>query len=241
MGLSPVLGGVPSTQLCFEIDWMSDVFYFVSYLRKLWIFETIELYVVAGAHPEFLIWRENADFSGWFRLMGKSRKIFDIILSTKSVSFKFRFWGFGRAAARQPPPPLGAPLCGRMISELEMIWKETVVAHVKVLSLCDRVLLLPQNTYTKACTNTYRLYLVYSLSSILFFPIFYCFPFSTYSSSFCVCFFPTTFSYLTLSFYTIYKTRDLHGTFHSCALRKWGSFCWTIADVRKELVSRFLE
>jgi hypothetical protein len=52
----------------------------------------------------------SADFSGWFRLRGKSRQNFDIIISTKSVFFKFRFWGFEGAAARQPP--LGwAPDC----------------------------------------------------------------------------------------------------------------------------------
>jgi hypothetical protein len=34
----------------------------------------------------------SADFSGGFRLKGKSRKTFDTIISTKSVFFKFKFW-----------------------------------------------------------------------------------------------------------------------------------------------------
>jgi hypothetical protein len=49
-----------------------------------------------------------ADFNGWFRLKGKSRRTFDTMVSTKSVFFKFRFCGFGGAAAdrsQHPPPP----------------------------------------------------------------------------------------------------------------------------------------
>ena len=47
-------------------------------------------------------------------------------------------------------------LCGRMISEMERIWKETDVAGIKISSLCDIVLILPQTTYTKACTRVLR-------------------------------------------------------------------------------------
>jgi len=46
-------------------------------------------------------------FSGGLRLQGKSPKTFDIIVSAKSVYFKFRF-GLGRSPAA-PAPPLGAP------------------------------------------------------------------------------------------------------------------------------------
>jgi len=45
-------------------------------------------------------------------------------------------------------------LCGRMISEVETMWKETDVAGFRISSVCDIVLILPQNTYTKACTDT---------------------------------------------------------------------------------------
>jgi len=46
-------------------------------------------------------------------------------------------------------------LCGRMFSEMETMWKEMNVAGFKISSLCDIVLILPQNTYTKACTDTH--------------------------------------------------------------------------------------
>lgn len=42
-----------------------------------------------------------------------------------------------------------------MISEVETMWKEKDVAGFKVSSLCDIVLILPQNTYTKAHTDTH--------------------------------------------------------------------------------------
>jgi hypothetical protein len=58
------------------------------------------------------MYKSSANFSGWFWLKGKSCKTFDILISTKSVFFKFQFWGvWVEAAARQPLPPLGAPLC----------------------------------------------------------------------------------------------------------------------------------
>jgi hypothetical protein len=41
---------------------------------------------------KILMYLSSVDFSGWFRLKGKSRNTFDIIISTKSVLFKFRFW-----------------------------------------------------------------------------------------------------------------------------------------------------
>jgi hypothetical protein len=58
---------------------------------------------------KILTYRSSANFSGWFRLKGKSLKTFDIIVSRKYF-FKFRFWGVRRAAARQPPPLGGALL-----------------------------------------------------------------------------------------------------------------------------------
>jgi hypothetical protein len=51
----------------------------------------------------------SADFIGWFRLKGKSRKTFDIMISRKCFFFNFGFVGFGGAAARLPPS-FGAPL-----------------------------------------------------------------------------------------------------------------------------------
>jgi len=45
-------------------------------------------------------------------------------------------------------------LCGRMISEMETMCKESDVVGFKITSLCDIVLTLPQNTYTKARTDT---------------------------------------------------------------------------------------
>jgi hypothetical protein len=38
-----------------------------------------------------------------FGLKVKSNKTFDVIMTTKSVFLKFRFWGVWGAAARQPP------------------------------------------------------------------------------------------------------------------------------------------
>jgi hypothetical protein len=54
----------------------------------------------------------SAEFSGWLRLKGKSRKTFDTIISTKSVFIKFKFWGSwgGCSPAAPPPPPPGVPL-----------------------------------------------------------------------------------------------------------------------------------
>jgi hypothetical protein len=52
------------------------------------------------------MYQTSANFRGWFRLKGKSRKT-SIIKSTKSVFFKFRFWGFG---GLQPGSPLGCAL-----------------------------------------------------------------------------------------------------------------------------------
>jgi hypothetical protein len=46
----------------------------------------------------------SADFSGWFRLKCKSRKTFDIIMSTKSVLFSLLLWEMA-SAQRQPPHP----------------------------------------------------------------------------------------------------------------------------------------
>jgi hypothetical protein len=37
----------------------------------------------------------SADFGGWFRQKGKSRKTFDIIMSTKFVFLTFRFGSGG--------------------------------------------------------------------------------------------------------------------------------------------------
>jgi hypothetical protein len=53
-----------------------------------------------------------ADLSVWFRLKGKSRKTFDIIIPTKYVFFKLRFWGDlgGCSLAGPPVPPPGASL-----------------------------------------------------------------------------------------------------------------------------------
>jgi hypothetical protein len=46
-------------------------------------------------------------------------------------------------------------LCGRISSEMETIWKEKDVAGFMISSLCDKMLIVPQNTYTKACTDTH--------------------------------------------------------------------------------------
>ena len=51
----------------------------------------------------------STDFSGLFRLKGKSHDTFDTIMFTKSVfffSFNFGFAGVWRVAAQQLPPPL---------------------------------------------------------------------------------------------------------------------------------------
>jgi hypothetical protein len=65
----------------------------------------------ATLYFKILMYQSSADVSSWFRLKGKSRKTFDIIVPTKSVIFNFQIWGFG-GGGLQPgsPPPLGAPL-----------------------------------------------------------------------------------------------------------------------------------
>ena len=61
--------------------------------------------------PKLLTYFSNfviSGFSGGLRLQGKSPKTFDIIVSAKSVYFKFRF-GWGRSPVETPPLSLGAP------------------------------------------------------------------------------------------------------------------------------------
>jgi hypothetical protein len=58
---------------------------------------------------KILMYYSPADFSSWFWSKGKSRKIFDIIILTKSVSFKFQFWWVWRGGSWQPPPPWVRP------------------------------------------------------------------------------------------------------------------------------------
>jgi hypothetical protein len=57
---------------------------------------------------KILMYRSSADFSGWFRLKGKSRKIFDNIYKTRF--FKFRFWRAWGGVLQPCSPPLGSPL-----------------------------------------------------------------------------------------------------------------------------------
>jgi hypothetical protein len=57
---------------------------------------------------------------------------FDIIVSTKSVYFKFRFGGGGGAAGLQPPLPLGAPMGTRSISSMSRMTKLTLTAFTTV-------------------------------------------------------------------------------------------------------------
>jgi len=52
----------------------------------------------------------SANFSGWFRLKGKSPKMFNIIVPTKFVFFLTSICGRGAAARKAPPPLVGAPL-----------------------------------------------------------------------------------------------------------------------------------
>lgn len=59
-----------------------------------------------------------------FQLRGKSDKMFDIILCTKSVFFKFRFGG--GAAGLQPPPPFGATLVIIFASNLALYFLTAV-------------------------------------------------------------------------------------------------------------------
>jgi hypothetical protein len=56
------------------------------------------------------MYESSSNFSSWVQLKGRLCKTFDILISTKSVFFKFQFGGFGGAAAWQPPPPSGVPL-----------------------------------------------------------------------------------------------------------------------------------
>jgi hypothetical protein len=63
---------------------------------------------------KILMYGSSADFNGSFWVEGKSRKTFYIIIPTKFVVFKFRFWGLGAAAARQPP--LGVPLLRTVVT-----------------------------------------------------------------------------------------------------------------------------
>jgi hypothetical protein len=65
--------------------------------------------------------------------MGKSRKTFYIIISTKSVIFKFRFWGVWEAAARDPP--LG---CATALKASNALVKS--VFYVTVYTMCNLVL-----------------------------------------------------------------------------------------------------
>jgi len=62
--------------------------------------------------PRFLIlffkipfYRSSADFSGWFLLKGKSRKTFDIIVSTQLFFLISIFFGGGGAVVLQQSPP----------------------------------------------------------------------------------------------------------------------------------------
>jgi hypothetical protein len=50
---------------------------------------------------KILIYWLSADLSGWFRLMCKSRKTFDIMASTKSVFFRFRYAAWERGRGRR--------------------------------------------------------------------------------------------------------------------------------------------
>ena len=73
------------------------------------------------------------DWFQWLlRLKGKSHKTFDIIICTKSVFLKFRFWGVWGAAARQTPllpwvRPCNVPILGR----ITLNNTKTVLTYIK--------------------------------------------------------------------------------------------------------------
>jgi len=52
-----------------------------------------------------------AEFSVWFRLKSQSCKTFEIIMSTKYVLFKFRFWEGEGLSGCSPPPPIWVRQC----------------------------------------------------------------------------------------------------------------------------------
>jgi hypothetical protein len=57
------------------------------------------------------MYQSSPDLSGWFRLEGKSREIFYVIIPTKLCSLNFGFGGLaGGASPAAPPPSLGTPL-----------------------------------------------------------------------------------------------------------------------------------
>jgi hypothetical protein len=95
----------------------------------------------------FNILTSSADFSGWFRLKGKSCKTFYIISTNPCVCLNFGFgWVSGGAAARQPLPALGAPLatdilnlsgkCGKAVWSLMYNACSNSDAHEKMHSTC---------------------------------------------------------------------------------------------------------
>jgi hypothetical protein len=80
----------------------------------------------------------STDFSGWFRLKGKSRKTFDIIISTNFFFFlHFGFGGFwwGLQPPWLPLPPVDAPLSVKLTAHLQLVPKLGMCGAVPPLSV----------------------------------------------------------------------------------------------------------
>lgn len=121
-------------------------------------------------------------------------------------------------------------LYGRMISEMETMWKETDVAGFNISSLCDTLLILPQNSYhvhqilyRYVWIVTVLFIFLYLFIACLYCPIFisYLILHSTFYMLhfFYVCLFPQQPHILTLSLYITYKTSECHGALHNYTLR----------------------
>jgi hypothetical protein len=73
----------------------------------------IKIYILLNYWNKFFdipVYQSSAEFSGWFGLKRKPRKTFDIIMSAKSLFYKFRFVGGGGLQPGSRPPPSGAPV-----------------------------------------------------------------------------------------------------------------------------------
>ena len=77
--------------------------------------------------------QSSADFSGLFWLRDKSRKTFNVIASTKSVYFNFRFGRGGYSPAAPPPLALGSTPGSHYMSLQKLKTIQPVYIKVKPL------------------------------------------------------------------------------------------------------------
>jgi hypothetical protein len=92
---------------------------------------SFSFFIIINLVFKILMYLSSADFCGWFLLKGKSRKTFEIIISTK-WAFQISVLGGSGAAAGQQPPRLGAPLthlqthyCPGLVLQTCVVFKES--------------------------------------------------------------------------------------------------------------------